>query len=424
MRQWIGILLVGTLLTAACVPEAASGPTPASATATQSVPPFLTPEPSPQGPERRLTLWLAPEFAPSSATAAGQLLAERLDAFEAANPGLTLHTRVKARSGPAGLLETLTAAFLVAPDSLPDVVTLDRDALQAAAIKSMIVPLETVRPAPASPEWNEQAVLASQVDGTPFGLPLASEADLLAYRADIYGSAPDAWSQVLNGPKPFVFPANDPLGTFTLGQYLALGGTLVDDSGRPDLAIGPLTDVLAYYDALHDSGVLPLSSTQMTTSMESWAAVRDGRAASAAAPLSAALPLLDNQRLAAAPVPGRSVPAPTLLQPWSWSIVTRDPSQQRLASQLMDWLSQPEFLGAWTHALGMLPPTSEALQGWPEADDAELASSLLDSARLGPEPDLQAILGPVLQEASLAVISGRLSPQDAAAAAVEAVRNP
>ena len=424
MSKRIAAILIWVALSAACVPSAATEPGPAPATPTQAVAPFLTPEPTPQAPQQRLTVWLAPEFAPSPDTAAGQLLAERLAAFEAAHPGLTLHTRVKARSGPAGLLETLTAAFLVAPNSLPDLVTLDREALHAAAVKSMIVPLETVRLAPASPEWSEHAVLASQVDGMPFGLPLASEADVLAYRADIYGSAPDDWSQLLNGPRPFVFPANDPSAGFTLGQYLALGGALTDASGRPNLAIRPLTDVLAYYDGLHDSGVLPLSSTQMTNALESWAAVRDGRAASAAAPLSAAMPLLDNQRLAAAPVPSRSVPGTTLLRPWNWSIVTRDPSQQRLASQLMDWLSQPEFLGPWTHALGLLPPTPEALRAWPEAEDAMLASSLLDSAQLVPEPDLLAILGPVLQEATLAVISGRESPQDAAAAAIEAIRSP
>jgi multiple sugar transport system substrate-binding protein len=424
MSKRIVAILVCAALGAACVPGATSEPTPAPATATQPVAPFLTPEPTLQAPERHLTLWLAPEFAPSPDTVAGQLLADRLAAFEADNPGFTIDTRLKARRGPAGLLETLTAASLVAPNALPDLVTLDRDAMHTAAVKSVIVPLEIVRAAPASPEWGEHAVLASQVDGTPFGLPLGSEADVLAYRADIYGSAPDAWSQLLNGPKPFVFPANDPSAGFTLGQYLALGGPLLDASGRPDLAVGPLTDVLAYYDALHDSGVLPLSSTQMTTPTESWAAVRDGRAASAAAPLSEAMPSLDNQRLAAAPVPSRSVPGTTLLRPWSWSVVTRDPLQQQLASQLLDWLSQPEFLGPWTHALGLLPPTPEALQAWPDAEDATLASSLLGSAQLVPEPDLLAIFGPVLQEATLSVISGRQSPQDAAAAAVEAVRNP
>jgi hypothetical protein len=90
----------------------------------------------------------------------------------------------------------------------------------------------------------------------------------------------------------------------------------------------------------------------------------------------------------------------------------------------MDWLSEPGFLGAWTHALGLLPPTPAALQAWPDAEDALLASTLLDTGQVEPEPDLLAILGPVLQEAALAVISGRLSPQDAARAAVEAVHNP
>jgi len=424
MSHRIAAVFLGIALASACVPRPATEPAPPPATATRAAAPFLTPVPSPQAPQRQLTLWLAPELAPSSNTAAGELLADRLAAFEAANPGLTIRARAKARSGPAGLLETLSAASLVAPDSLPDLLTLDRQAMHTAAIKSMIVPLANYRTEPASPAWEAQAVLAAQVDGVPFGVPLGSEADLLAYRADIYGSAPDAWSQLLNGPKPFVFPANDPMAGFTLSQYLALGGTLVDAAGRPTLAIAPLTDVLAYYDALHQAGVLPRSSTQMSTSLDSWAAVRDGRSASAVAPLDATLPALDPQRMAAAPAPGRSAPAVTLLRPWSWSVVTRDPAQQQLASELIDWLSEPEFLGAWTHALGILPPTPAALQAWPDAEDSRLAAELLASAQLIPEPDLLAILGPVLREATLAVIEGRLSPQDAAAAAVEAVRSP
>jgi ABC-type glycerol-3-phosphate transport system substrate-binding protein len=424
MNRWIAAVLAGAMLAASCLPANPRLPSPAPATETQPVAPFLTPEPSAQASQRSLTLWLAPEFAPSPETEAGKLLGAHLEAFEAANPGVTLQTRLKSRSGPAGLLETLTAAFLVAPDSLPDLISLDREALHAAAVQSMIVPLETLRTAPAGPEWSDSAVLAAQVDGMPFGLPFGSEADVLVYRSDIYGSAPDTWSQLLNGPKPFVFPANDPRAGFTLAQYLGLGGTLLDAEGRPNLAIGPLTDLLEYYDALHLAGVLPLSSTQMTSSLESWAAVRDGRSASATAPFPAAFPSLDEQRLSAAPAPSRGAPGVTLLRPWSWAVVTRDPAQQRLASQLMDWLSEPGFLGAWTHALGLLPPTPAALQAWPEAADSLLASALLETAQLEPEPDLLAIQGPILQEAALAVISGRLSPQDAARDAVDAVQNP
>ncbi|MCJ7512279.1 MAG: extracellular solute-binding protein, partial [Anaerolineales bacterium] len=199
MRFWIASLILLGALSTSCLPDIAPEPSLATPTATQPAALFSTPQPTSGAPARRLTLWLAPEFAASPDMPAGLLLAERLAAFERANPGVTITTRLKSRAGPAGLLETLTAAFAAAPDSLPDMITLDREALQAAAVKSMIVPLEALRPPLESPAWSEHAVLASQVDGTPFGVPLGSDADLLAYRADIYGSPPETWSELLNG---------------------------------------------------------------------------------------------------------------------------------------------------------------------------------------------------------------------------------
>ncbi len=418
-----GLVVIGTLV-AACTPPPSAENQPASPAATLSAAPFSTPLPTAGAPARQLRLWLPPEFAPGPDTPAGQLLAERLAEFEVANPGVTVSTRIKPRSGPAGLMETLTAAFTAAPGALPDIVTLDRPALQTAAVKSMIVPLAALATTPASPEWTQDAVAASQVDGTFFGVPIGSDADVLAYRVDVYGSPPLDWSDLLNGPKPFVFPANDPQASFTLGQYLALGGTLTDAAGRPALATDPLTDLLAFYDALHQAGVLPLSSTQMTSSQETWAAVRDGRAASAAAPLSTYLLAADPDRLAALPAPTRTAPGITLLRPWTWAVLTRDPEQQRLTVQLLAWLSEPSFLGPWTHALGILPPTTASLSAWPEAGDSATAKALLAAAQVLPSEEALTILGPPLQEAALSVINGRLTPQAAAEAAIEAIRNP
>ncbi|MDO9130711.1 MAG: hypothetical protein Q7U34_12675, partial [Anaerolineales bacterium] len=66
---------------------------------------------SAQTPAARLIrVWLPPELDPSNGTPAGNLLKTRLDEFSAAHPGLKLEVRVKAESGPAGLLESLAAA--------------------------------------------------------------------------------------------------------------------------------------------------------------------------------------------------------------------------------------------------------------------------------------------------------------------------
>lgn len=136
MRNFLALIAAASIGLSACQ---SSAPSPARQTLAPSALPLTTPTPFVDGtastPAATLRLWLAPEFGPSRDSPSGLLMSERLTAFQNAHPGVTLVVRLKARTGPAGLLELLVAAHEAAPDRLPDVISLNNDGLHTAAVK-------------------------------------------------------------------------------------------------------------------------------------------------------------------------------------------------------------------------------------------------------------------------------------------------
>ena len=157
---------------------------------------------------------------------------------------------------------------------------------------------------------------------------------------------------------------------------------------------------------------------------QSWSALQDNSAASAVAPLSTYL-LADNpEKFSAVPLPTQDGKGIGLASTWSWAIVTQDAERIQIVAELLAWLNAPDFLGLWTHALGMLPPTSASLAAWPEGNSAALASSLVTVTQPMPHSSLRLTIGPVLYDAVEAVLGGGEAPTTAAQAAAEALSNP
>ncbi len=425
MRGWpIHLLAVGSLILAACGAQA-------SPTAPGVPPSLAAPSPEISGastltpvPPAHIVLWLAPAFDPTSGSPAGRLLAERLAAFEQANPGLAIQVRIKGQSGPGGLLESLTAATEAAPAALPDVISLDAEDLNRAVLKGLLVSLDGLLEAPSEAEWYEYAQQAALIDGAFYGLPFGSHADVLAYRTDSYAGPPLSWADLLVGPPPFLFPAGDPTSAFTIAQYLSLDGPLLDGSGRPTLDPSILGDILEFYASARAAGVLPLSARQHDRASGTWAVLREGRATAAVAPLSVYLDEHDPSVDSAIPLPTRDGYGTCFASTWSWAIVTQDAERQALVGQLLTWLTAPEFLGPWTRALSLLPPRVSALALWPRDADTALASRLVTIAQPAPSAEILATFGPPLQHAVEAVLSAELTPEAAALAAAHAVRTP
>jgi ABC-type glycerol-3-phosphate transport system substrate-binding protein len=379
--------------------------------------PFVpSPTPPPTLPQS-LAVWVPEDFAPEGDTASAQRFASRLATFEAMHPGLTLDVRVKARSGSAGITESLLAADAAAPDALPDLALLDPAGLEAAATNGLLAPLEGSLTSPSAQEWTEAAVEAARVNGVFFGLPFASDAIGLAFRKDAYTAPPGRWIDLVRGPSPFVFPAGDPAALFLLAQYESLGGTLIDVSRRPSLDPTRLTAVLDWEGRLHDAGRLPLSTGQMTSTSEAWSALLDGRAVSSAATYQEFALLANMDDFGFVPPPGRDAPGQAYASTWCWALLAQNAGGQSLAIDLLAWLTQPDFAGPLARDAGLLPAMRSGLDSWPQDPLTSTAAGLLDSLLEVPSLDLQAALGPRVRDASLAVLTGKADAATAAQAA-------
>jgi len=184
---------------------------------------------------------------------------------------------------------------------------------------------------------------------------------------------------MVGGPAPFLFPAADPQAAFTLAEYLSAGGLLTQAEGHPAIDPAALEDVLTFYGSAYSAGVLPLTSRQYESPRQTLGLFDERRAASAVAPLEA---WMDQPRSgsAAASLPTRDGAGIALARTWSWTLVTRDDDLQATAVALVEWLSDPSFLGPWTFALGSLPPNAVALEEWPAGPSKTLVQQLVNVA--------------------------------------------
>jgi ABC-type glycerol-3-phosphate transport system substrate-binding protein len=422
----VGLLLIPLLLEACLSGCAGANATPdvPAATAIPSSVPFIPTSTPALGTSQDLMLWVSEEFTPDSDSPAAQRFAARLAEFQEKHPGLTIDVRVKAPTGIGGLAAGLLAADAAAPNALPDLALLDPAGLEVAATHGLLVPLEGVLAPPTAPEWTEAASEASRVNGVFYGLPLATDAVGLAYRKDVYAAPPGKWANLLRGPAPFVFPAADPTALFLLSQYQGLGGALIDDSRRPALDPTLLTLVLAFEDSMHAAGRLPLSTGQMTSTSEGWAAILDGRAVSGPASFRDYALQADTESLGFIPLPSREGPGDSYASTWCWALLPQSAGGQTLAVELLLWLTDAEFSGPLARELALLPAAHSGLDLWPQDPLKDTAAGLMGALRAVPSVALQDALGPRVRDAALDVLTGKSDAMTAAQAAAAPIPPP
>lgn len=375
-------------------------------------------------PTEDLVLWLVPRFAPRADTTSGALLLARLQAFEANNPGLTISTRIKQEDGSGSLLGTLQAATVASPATLPDIVTLDEQMLDQAGLDDLIMPLDDLLAIPSIPGWYDFSIAASLVNGGQYGLPFAADGEVLAYSIAAYPAAPRSWEDLLDGPAQFMIPTGDPQAAFTLNQYLMLGGSITNNTGVPTLEAETLTEAFSFYEALHTAGVLPQTSMQYSNATETWTQYSSGNAVAALAPLSSFFAQYYPSQTSATPLPASTTAGSIFIETWSWAIVPHDPAREALAAELLEWLSDPEFLGPWTDALDLLPPSAPALAAWPDGSKASIASRLVTNAQAKPADEILDILGPPLQDAIAQILLNLATAEQSAAAVIADLQSP
>jgi multiple sugar transport system substrate-binding protein len=373
-----------------------------------------------------LRVWLPPQFDPDGSSLASDLLRARLDEFEAKYSTIRLDVRVKALDGPGGMLDSLVAASAAAPQALPDLVLIPRVLLESAAVKGLLYPYDGLTNIMDDQSWFEYAIQLAHLKDSTYGIPFAGDVMVLARAITETVAAPLSLQDTLFQKNVLLYPAGDPQALFTMCMYLAEGGKLQNDQGRPALDELPLANILNYDQQASLEGVMPYTLTQFTDDSQVWEALLSGQYPLAVTWASTFLadPRIGQANLALAPLPTPDGTPFTLANGWSWALAGQDPAARHLSVTLAEFLVDKEFMAEWTQAAGYLPPRVDALQAWPESPWQKVIEQVSFSAWLAPSPDLTATVGPVLQQALVDVLAGRRDAQSAAQAAVDQINQP
>ena len=161
----------------------------------------------------------------------------------------------------------------------------------------------------------------------------------------------------------------------------------------------------------------------LETSLDTWNAFQSILLGNALVPLERNLSQ-SSTLLAVAPWPAGEGQMVVPNTTWSWSVITADPERQIYTSALLAYLTEPAFLGAWTHALHLIPPTPSALAVWPDDAGTAKVNRILPYLASAPGPAEQLVLGPIVASAVAQVINEGIDANLAAQQAMEALPTP
>ncbi len=427
MNRWwsslLGWLFLGLVAVACGTPVAPTPSALATATARSPAAPTATSTPEPPTAFR---VWVPPAFDPQAETPAAEALRARLEAF-AAGQGLPLDVRVKALEGPGSMLAVLADAELVAPEAVPQAVLLPRAALERAALKGLLTPLQAVPEAPlplAQADTFPYASALAQVQGVTYGVPAGGSALALFYPPQAFAEGLPADWQALVAVEglPWRWAAGDPYARLLLGIYRSAGGALRSEEGRPGLDEAVLTRVLHDIADLTGRGLVATSLLDLTSDEAVWKFYGQSPSGLLFVPQAYLVQAPAAWRVAL--IPGVNGQGWAWADGYLWAVPLQSASRLTLASRWLREVSDPAFVGTWTEAQGLLPPTEAALQAWQQAGLAAQMQPFAQRAQILPPLDVLTTLGPPLQQALAQVITGAASPEEAAHQAVQALAGP
>lgn len=384
--------------------------------------PQATPSPSTPVPDatatshpadgpRILRLWVPPQFDPNAGTESADLLKKRLAAFETGHPGLEIEVRIKAEESGANILNALSVTSMAAPSALPDLVALSRPALESAALKGLLHPVDGLSNALQDPDWYGYARQLGQIENIGYGLPFAGNVFVLVYRSDLGEIA--NWDEILASKGVLAFPAGDPQGLVGLSLYASAGGEIVNSQGLPTLDQTVLTRLLSLIEDGLGASMLSPSLSIVGTDAQALQLYRERNASMLITWASNYRQVSDEQIM---PLPGLDDASYSFATGWMWSLAGSNAENQALAVELAEYLIADDFLGEWTRATGYLPTRPSSVDG----QDPTLAA-LIESAKPIPSNDVLSVLGQLMQDAMVRVLNGE-RPAVVAGSVVDSIK--
>lgn len=368
-----------------------------------------------------LKIWVPPQFDPNGDTPGGSVLQARLDEFILRRPGTTIEVRVKALSGPGGMIDTLQTTSGAAPLALPDLIALPRPLMESAAIKGLILPFDELTDSMLDEDWFPYALELSQLEQSTFGLPFAGDALAAIYRPSVTGELPVTWSGFLELQTPVIFTASDPDALTSLAFYQSTGAELLDEDRRPVIDSVKFTEVLTYFHQAQTANVLPFWITQFESEDQAWLAFEEGQ--SDIILTWASNYLVDTPADAnAAQFPTEDGTAFTMATGWVWSLTSPNTERLALSTELAEFLSSSDFIARWNSAAGFFPTRPSAVNNWRDVPSRTLAQELLPGAVLIPQQDILSSISSPIHEAVIATLKDQVDPAAAAQAASDQLK--
>lgn len=422
----LGVLILGLFLLMAC--QAEVGGVQLSASPSPNPSPQITATQTPLSPgsqqaRRGIQIWLPPQFDPNGDQPANRLLRDRLQAFYEQFANLPIEVRLKAEDGPGGMLEALLAASEAAPLALPDIVLLPRKLVAPLAQSGILHPLGGYIQLEAEQQWYPFARQLVTVENTPFGIPFVGDALLLAYPQSIANELPLEWNDWLVSRYTLGFAAADPQATVMLALYLQAGGAVRNAQGKPMLEETVLTEVLEKLNYAYRQGKLPPWVIQAETDQMVSQALAEGKIDSGYLWGSNFLKNdFPEYRASAGFLANKT--SLTLANGWIWASTSPIPDHIGISFQLVAFLSEAEFIAAFTQAGGYIPTRADAYPYWQADELTKDLDTISQLAQALPPSPISDPLGIALRNAILAVIKDRIAPQQAAKDAIANLSKP
>lgn len=319
----------------------------------QTPPPTFSPTPT---IAPRVRVWLPDEFIAQTNTDALTLFTAQSEAFIAIE-GVEVDVRARRTNDVGGILATLRAGSLVAPDALPDLTLMRYQDVQVAVREGLLQPLEGKVSSVLLGELGSVLALG-QESNRLYGVPYSLDLLHLVYRPQrtVNYSTWD-YASVLDRNEPMVFSAGRTTGMSDMLylQYVANGDD-VRQNGTVRLDEEALLELLTFYQMSVDNGILEASTLNYASSADYVGAFASGNIQMALFTSTRALSLRANERtLAFAPVPTQDGTLISLMNGWMWVLMSDDVQQQETALQYVEWMMDAQRQTPMMQTLGMLP---------------------------------------------------------------------
>lgn len=368
------------------------------------------PIPTSMPPAQVITVWLPENIAAPSNNFALPLLEEQTAAFEEAQANITVSLRVKEVGTPGGIMPALRTGTLVAPSAMPTITLLRRQDLVAAELDGFIQSVDQLVPSNVVSQL-DNTLQIGQIDERLFGVPYVVELLHMAYREQD-GLDYTSWDyeSFLDRAEPFYMPAgaNSGMNNVLLLQYLADGGE-INDNNMLTFNEDVLLNILEFYESATDDTLLDGLVMNYTSYQDYAATFINGEVDKAVVSSTTYLrQVADDSDLKIAPIPTASGSPATLLDGWSWVIVTSDPQQQALAMDYILWMMTPQRQAAFARTVTMLPSQQNAIElGIANDVDARPYLEMLSNAVIPITESQGGALARAMQNALSQVVTGQ-----------------